>query len=89
MKKNLSILVLVILALCLVGFAIERAVPANTASAASEAHAALVNAGPADKEAVPPARPTAQPVIYVVSGLVCVLFGIIAAAPLLIIDSTR
>ncbi len=89
MKKNLTVLVLVILALCLVGFAIERALPANIVSAASETHLASINAGPAEKEAVPPARSTVQPVIYVVAGIVCVLFGALAVAPLFLRGSNR
>jgi len=88
MKKNLSIIVLVILAVCLVGFAIDRFVPASPVSAASEAQPAASSASHANIGAVPPA-PTAQPVIFVVAGLVCVLFGILAVSPLLTGDPDR
>jgi hypothetical protein len=88
MKKKLSLLFIVIFTLCLVGFALDRLAPASPASAASEAHPVPNSAAPAPAEAAPSA-PAAQPVIYVVGGLVCALFGIIAVSPLLMGDPAR
>ncbi len=82
MKKNSTLLVIVVLTICLLGFAVERFIPASTAQAASEAHAALRSAVPAEKDAVP-VKP-AQPVVFVVTGLVCAIFGLIAVSPLLV-----
>ncbi len=84
MKKSLTLLVIVVLTICLVGLAVERIVPASMVQAAGESDPALRSAGPAEKEAVPVTR--AQPVVFVVIGLVCVVFGIIAVSPLLVDD---
>jgi len=88
MKKTLSYLTIVVLAIFLVGFAFDRIVPANTAHAASEIQPALSNASPSEKEAVPPSH-LAQPVVFVVIGLVCVLFGILAISPLLLDEPSQ
>ncbi len=87
MKKNLPLLVIVVLTVCLVSFAVERFIPASRVQAASEAHPALHSAGSAEKDAAPVKH--AQPVVFVVTGLVCVVFGLISVAPLLLDDSER
>ncbi len=79
---------MVVLTLGLVGFAFTQIVPAGTVHAADETHPALSSAGPSDKEAVPLTH-SAQPVVFVVTGLVCVLFGIAAISPLLIDDPAQ
>ncbi len=88
MKKNLLLLTSFILTLCVVGFAIYQLAPASPVSAASEVHTAAFSATPVEKVSTP-AAPAAQPVIYLVTGLVCALFGILAVAPLFLGDSNR
>lgn len=78
----------VVLTLCLVGFAFAQIVSASPVHAASEPHPALSSTGPAEKEAVPLTHST-QPVVFVVTGLVCVLFGMITLSPLLIDDPVQ
>ncbi len=88
MKKNLSILVLVILALCLVGFAASRLAPASPVSAASESHLVSSSVSPAENVSATPTL-AAQPVVYLVTGIVCTLFGVLAIAPLILGDPNR
>jgi hypothetical protein len=89
MKKNLGLLALFVLAACLMDFAFDRILPAApVAHAASDAHPVLSSAGPTGAPAVPLPL-SAQPVAFVVTGLVCVLFGILAVAPLLLNDLPR
>ncbi len=86
MKKNLIFIVaIVILTLGLVGFAFERLAPASPASAASETLQVSNSAIPAEIASAP-VEPLAQPVICVVTGIVGVLFGILAVAPLILND---
>jgi hypothetical protein len=92
MKKNLSLLAIVLLAICLVGFAYDRTVPAGTVHAAGETDTTSGSAGPTAKllktnmDSVPLTLPV-RPFAWVVTGLVCVLSGIMAIAPLLIEDT--
>ena len=88
MKKKLSYLAIVLLTVCLVGFAFDRIVPAGSVHAANETSPVLSSAGTAETEAVPRA-PSAQPVVLVVTGLVGALFGVIAVSPLVIGDPVR
>lgn len=85
MKKNLSLLALVLLLVCLVGFVFNQIVPNRALHAAGEMHPVTSSAGPFEKESVPLTR-SAQPIVSVVMGLICVLFGILAAVPLLVDD---
>ncbi len=87
MKKNITLLAVLVLTICVVGVAVERFIPASPVKAASENHPALSSAGPAEKDAVPVKH--AQPVVFVVTGLACLVFGLIAVAPLLVEDPER
>ncbi len=78
-KRNFCLLVIVVLAICLAG----GIVPPAAVSAARDGGPALSYAGPSETEALPLARPT-QPVVFVVTGLVCTIFAMIAVSPLLI-----
>ena len=82
MKNALGLLVLVVLAAGLMGFAFDRNGPGTQAGkaglssdAAAQAPAVIVAA--------------AQPVAYVVTGLAFVLFGVLAVGPLVLNDSAR
>ena len=88
MKKNLSLLTAIVLTLFLVSLVSELNVPADAAPAASKTRPVLSSAGPSEEDATPPARP-AQPVVFIVTGLVCALFGISAVSPLLVGDPAR
>ena len=94
MKKNLNLLAVVkysirvvLLTVCLVGFAFARVAPTSTVHAASDTRLLLSSAGPSEREAVPLTR-SALPVVFVGTGLVCALFGIIAVSPLLVDGSS-
>jgi len=88
MKKILSYLAIFVVSIFLMGLAFEWIVPASMAHAASETQPRLSNASSSEKDVVPPAHP-AQPAVFVVTVLVCILFGIIAISPLLFDDPTR
>jgi len=88
-RRKLRLLAIVALTIGLLSFAVDRIVPASlVVSAASETHVALSDAGSPQKEAVPLTR-LAQPVAIVVTGLVCLLFGVLAISPLLLDGSAR
>ena len=88
MKKKLSFLAIIVLTLCLVGFAVDRIIPASTVHAAGETQVGLSSAGPVEKGDAAVTRP-AQPIVWVVIGLVCAIIGIIAVSPLVIGEPGR
>ncbi len=90
MKKNVRYLAIIVLAIILVGFALDRLAPASSVHAAGFPTPALNSTGPSETEkgALPPAGAT-QPVVIVVTSLVFVLFGVIALSPLLIEDPAQ
>ncbi len=88
MKKYLSLLTIIVLTICLVGYVFDRISPASTVYAGSETHPVMSSAGPSETEAVPITR-SVQPVVFIATGLVCVLFGILAVYPLLIEDPAQ
>ncbi len=90
MKKKWSYLFIILLAIFLVGFALDHITPASPVHAAGVPTPSLRGAGPSEteKESVSPAG-SAQPVVFVVTGLVFVLFGVIALSPLLIEDPAQ
>ena len=83
MKKNLSLLFIVLLAVCLIGFTLDRIVPAKALQVVSETHSVSGSAGFSDKKAVLLTR-SAQPVEIIPIGLVCALVAMMTVAPLLI-----
>jgi hypothetical protein len=88
-KRRLRLLAMVVLTIGLLSFAVDRIVPASrVANAASETNAAWSDAGSPETEAVP-LTSLAQPVVIVVTGLVCLLFGVLAISPLLLDGSAR
>ena len=87
MKKVLSLLVLVLLSACLMGFAFDRLGP-GAHPAASASHPIQNDASPAQTTEVPLA-PAVQLAAFVVAGLACVLFCVLAVAPLVLNDSRR
>ena len=88
MKKNLTLLFIVLLTLCLVSFVFDRILPATAVSAASDPSSEWAVTGPAETEPAPPASST-PPVVYVIIGLVVVLFATVAISPLLLGDGVK
>jgi hypothetical protein len=84
MKKYLGYLVLVLLTLYVAG----RIVPASAVHAANETQLVASSTSPSEKEAAPN-KGSAQPVVFIVTGCVCVLFGIVAVSPLLIFSGDK
>ena len=78
-KKIFCLLVIVVLAMCLIG----GIVPPAAVFAAGDSAAALNYPELSETEAVPLTW-TTQPVVFVVTGLVCALCAMIAVSPLLI-----
>ena len=88
-NKKLSLLALAVLTLCLLGLAFGQFASAGAvAQAANETQLVLASAGPSEKQTIPATR-LAQPIAAAATGLVCVLFGIIAVAPLLLGDPAQ
>jgi len=85
MKKNLSYLAIILLTVCLVGFTSDQIVPKSTVHVTGEAQPVLSSRGLSPKEALPLTL-SAHPVAFVVIGLIGVLVGLLAVAPLLIDD---
>ncbi len=85
MKKIWLLLPIIILTLCLVGFAIDRLEPASPVSAANEVQPVSMDTSLGKPEAAQRAS-TVQPVVFVAAGLVCSLFGVLAIAPLFLKD---
>jgi len=85
MKKILSLLTLLGLSICLLGISLDRIVPASTVNAAPLSPPVSVSAGSSEQQAVS-LRLSAQPVAFALTGLECLLFGVIAISPLLIDD---
>lgn len=88
MKKNLRFLAIMVLVIFAAGLALEPVIPAHPVQAAAEQPMQPAVINPSEKEAAPVA-PSTHPVIPVVTGIVCVLFGVIAVIPLLIDDPAR
>jgi len=86
MKKNLILLPLVIFAVCLTGFALDRVVPASRMHAMGESLPVLRDAVLLVKQSV--LIPALQTIVIVIAGLECLLFGMIALIPLLVDDPT-
>ncbi len=87
-KQSILIIAILILTLCLVGFAASRLAPASPVSAASESHLVSSSVSPAENVSATPTL-AAQPVVYLVTGIVCTLFGVLAIAPLILGDPNR
>ncbi len=85
MKKTLSFLVITVLTICLVSFAFDHIVPASPVHAAIETQPISSSADPAQTQVLRPG-PSTEPVVFIITGLVCGLFGILAVSPLLIDD---
>ncbi len=88
MKKSWKLIAIVVLTICMVGYAFDRIVPANIVNASSETHREFNSAGPSEKEVLIHTS-SEQPVVFIVTGLVCALFGTIAVAPLLLEKPTQ
>ena len=84
--KNLGLLAIVMLTICLMSYALDRIAPASIVHAAGETQPSISQARPAERAASIPLIPSTQPVVSIVIGLVCLLFGLIAVSPLLITD---
>jgi hypothetical protein len=82
MKKSMSLLALVLLSVCLMGFAFGRVGPGAQAAQA-------VLGSPVAQTPMVPAAVAVQQVALVVTALACVLFGLLAVAPLLLSEPAR
>jgi hypothetical protein len=88
MKKNLSTLIIVMIAICLVSYSIGLNHTSSTVLAASETYPVLKSTSHTESEALSLPQ-SAQLAVIVVVGLVCGLFGILAVSPLLIDKAAR
>lgn len=88
MKNKLSFLTIIIIITCMAGFAFDKFIPTSTVHASNLSHPAVSSAAPVEKETVPSGS-ASNPVISVVVGFVCVVFGVVAVAPLLVEDQKR
>ncbi len=89
MKKKLGWLAVVLLTLCLVSFALERIAPASPVQADRTVQPDLGETSAMVEESVPLTGSAAagpEPAVSIATGLVCVLFAILAFSPLLIDD---
>ena len=84
MKKILSSIAIVMLIICMFGFVFVRLIPSTTVEAAAGTHLSASIAGPENQTAAISFSPT--PVVFVLAGLACALFAIMALSPLLIDD---
>lgn len=85
MKEIFRFLTLVVLSVCMVGFALDQLTSTSTAYAVGEACPELSSARPSEKEILS-ITGSLHPVILIAAGCACILSGIIAILPLLIDD---